>query len=224
MRMMIQHIRLMECAALYVGVPLIMTFLLPPKVLIPVLWVIGTATFGVLARARDVNLRRLHHLSIPRIDLMWILVRWMIACGALTLLLSQLNPALLFRLPHEHPRLWVLVMFVYPVISVYPQTLIYRTLFETRYAALFHSAHLSLLVGAGLFSLAHLPFQNPWALALTLPGGYLFLSTYRRTGSIVISALEHALYGNALFTIGWGAYLYSGSVQTTQTLLTTAGY
>lgn len=224
MRMTIQHVRLTECAVLYVGVPLIMTFFLPPKVLIPVLWVIGTATFGVLARTRGVDLRQLHHRVIPASEVMWILVRWIAVCGALILLLDQLNPALLFRLPRQHPHLWVLVMFFYPVISVYPQTLIYRTLFETRYAALFHSAHLSLLVGAGLFSLAHLPFQNPWALALTLPGGYLFLSTYRKTGSIVISALEHALYGNALFTIGWGHYFYSGSVQTTQTLFTTAGY
>jgi len=224
MRVMIQQIRLVECAALYVGAPLIMTWFLPSKLLIPVLWVIGTATFGVLARTHGVHLRRLHHLSLPLVDLVWILLRWLIACGALTFLLDQLNPELLFRLPLQHPRLWILVMFLYPVISVYPQTLIYRALFETRYAALFHSAHLSLLVGAGLFSLAHLPFQNPWALALTLPGGYLFLSTYRKTGSIVISALEHALYGNALFTIGWGSYLYSGSVQTTQTLLTAAGY
>jgi len=223
MRQILPYYRVAECAALYAGVPLLLTCLAPPGLLIPILWVVGTAVFGVLARMPGVELRRLHHVRIPGRQLGWIVARWLLACIALTLLLYLLRPALLFRLPVQQPRLWLLVMLLYPVISVYPQTLIYRALFEARYATLFHSAHVSLLVGACLFSLAHLPFQNLWALALTLPGGYLFLSTYRSTGSIVLSAVEHALYGNALFTIGWGAYLYSGSVQMTHTLLTAVG-
>ena len=98
----------------------------------------------------------------------------------------------------------------YPVVSVLPQGILYRALFEKRYAAGLAPA-LSLLLGAALFSWAHVVFRNVWACAFTFVGGLFFLSTYRRTGSLLFSGIEHALYGDFLFTIGWGTYFYEGT-------------
>ena len=62
-------------------------------------------------------------------------------------------------------------------------------------------------------SFAHLPFGNLWAIAFPFLGGMMFLRTYRRTGSLLLSCLEHALYGDLLFTVGWGIYLFHGGTQ-----------
>ena len=54
-------------------------------------------------------------------------------------------------------------------------------------------------------------FRNPWALLFTFAGGLLFLPTYRRTGSMLLANAEHALYGDFLFTVGWGRFFYEGT-------------
>jgi hypothetical protein len=48
-------------------------------------------------------------------------------------------------------------------------------------------------------------------MLLTFAGGVLFAKRYSDTRSLVISMIEHALYGNYLFTIGFGKYLYQGA-------------
>lgn len=53
---------------------------------------------------------------------------------------------------------------------------------------------------------------------LTLAGGLLFAGTYARTPSFGISTAEHALYGDWLFTIGYGPFLYHGTIATMQQL------
>ena len=104
-------------------------------------------------------------------------------------------------------------MLAYPVLSVYPQAIIFRALYEYRYASLFRGRWVAWVVGAAVFSFAHLPFGNAWALGFTFLGGLLFLRTYRRTQSVPVSCLEHALYGDLLFTVGWGIYLFHGGTQ-----------
>ena len=61
------------------------------------------------------------------------------------------------------------------------------------------------------FAYMHIVFKNPLALLLTFTGGLLFAMTYADTRSLMISAIEHTLYGNYLFTIGLGKYLYLGA-------------
>ncbi len=45
-----------------------------------------------------------------------------------------------------------------------------------------------------------------------LLGGVLFAKTYEETGSLIISGIEHALYGGFIFTIGLGKHFYYGAV------------
>ena len=123
------------------------------------------------------------------------------------------RPAWLFRFPRQSPGFWLLVMCLYPLISVFPQGLLYRKLFERRYAGLFSSPRVSWLIGSLVFGFAHLPFGNLWAVGFPFLGGLVFLRTYRRTGSLVLSCIEHGLYGDLLFTVGWGVYLFHGGTQ-----------
>jgi membrane protease YdiL (CAAX protease family) len=68
-----------------------------------------------------------------------------------------------------------------------------------------------IFASAAAFSLMHIVFKNPLALLLTFAGGILFAKTYEKTDSLVISLIEHALYGNYVFTLGLGKYLYLGA-------------
>jgi hypothetical protein len=49
-------------------------------------------------------------------------------------------------------------------------------------------------------------------MVLSMLGGWLFAYRYHRTGSVFAVSLEHGLWGDFLFTVGLGRYLYSGSI------------
>jgi uncharacterized protein len=99
-------------------------------------------------------------------------------------------------------------MVLYPVLSVYPQGITHRAFLMHRYQHLFPNQRVFAVAAALAFSYMHITFRNPVALILTLIGGFLFVRTYCRTESLMLSGFEHALYGNALFTVGLGHYLY----------------
>ena len=70
------------------------------------------------------------------------------------------------------------------------------------------------LASAAAFSYGHIVFHNWVAVALTAAGGLIFGQTYRLTRSIPWTAIEHSLYGCALFTLGYGEFLVGGMLQT----------
>ncbi len=113
----------------------------------------------------------------------------------------------LFFVLYNKPKLWIFILFLYSLFSVYPQELIYRTLYFQRYKSLFKSQSLFMFMNAILFSLAHLFFRNSLVLILTFLGGLLFAFTYNKTKSTLLVSIEHAIYGSWLFTVGMGAML-----------------
>jgi uncharacterized protein len=134
------------------------------------------------------------------------------AAGALVLtaLTAHYAPQLLFTLIRTNPLLWAGAMGLYPVLSVYPQGVIYRSFLMHRYAPLAgHRQGLLLLLSAFAFSLMHLVFQNYVAVALTLPGGLLFAYRQEKSRSLITSSVEHALFGCLIFTVGLGSFFYA---------------
>ncbi|PNQ72768.1 CPBP family intramembrane metalloprotease [Hanstruepera neustonica] len=113
----------------------------------------------------------------------------------------------LFVVVLNKPVLWVAILFIYSVFSVYPQELIYRTFFFKRYESLFSSPGLAIFMNAILFSMAHLLFKNTLVLFLTFCGGLLFAWTFLKTRSTLLVTIEHAIYGCWLFTVGMGSML-----------------
>ena len=113
----------------------------------------------------------------------------------------------LFCVPINKPILWIGILLVYTLISVWPQELIYRTFFFSRYENLFKSKKLFIFINAIVFCLAHLFFKNTLVLILTFIGGLIFGYTYLNTKSTLLVSIEHALYGNWLFTVGMGEML-----------------
>jgi len=113
----------------------------------------------------------------------------------------------LYSVIRNKPMLWVVMLFVYSLFSVYPQELIYRTFFFQRYQSLFKNESLFILVNAALFSLAHIFFKNTLVMLLTFLGGILFALTFRKTKSTLLVSIEHSIYGCWLFTVGMGEIL-----------------
>jgi hypothetical protein len=210
-----RYVLLGEFCALYILMPVVLYYTLPPRGILPVLWVAGlTAWLLIRCKAPSTcacgvpEVRHPRHGEIPHI-----LLRLLVVACVLSAALWLHRPEWVFRFPRLWPGRWLLVMLLYPLISVLPQGLLYRKLFERRYAGLFSSPRLSWFIGALVFAFAHLPFGNLWAIGFPFFGGLLFLRTYRRTGSLALSCLEHGLYGDLLFTVGWGIYLFHGGTQ-----------
>ena len=113
----------------------------------------------------------------------------------------------LFVVVKNKPLLWVVILFVYSLLSVYPQEVLYRTFFFQRYQLLFKNKNLFLFINAIIFSLGHLFFKNALVIVLNFLGGLLFAFTYNKSKSTLLVSVEHAIYGCWLFTVGMGTML-----------------
>ena len=202
-----------EFFLLYFGVPTALTLFAPTSLLMPALALFAAAVFVALRLSPSFDRSVMTSLGSEPGTVRRILARGVAVGALLTAALLVHNREMLFVFPAEFPIPWLAVMFLYPVLSVYAQGILYRVLFEHRYAAALHGPRVSLVLGALAFSAGHLPFRNPWALAFTFVGGLLFLSTFRRTRSHLLACLEHGLYGDLVFTIGWGVYFFHGAAR-----------
>ncbi|AXT58651.1 CPBP family intramembrane metalloprotease [Aquimarina sp. MMG015] len=116
-------------------------------------------------------------------------------------------PDKLFSVLIKKPMLWGVILIVYTFLSVWPQEVIYRTFFYDRYENLIKNKWLFIFLNAILFSLAHIFLRSFLVQLLTFLGGLLFAFTYQRTKSTTLVSIEHAIYGNWLFTVGMGDML-----------------
>jgi membrane protease YdiL (CAAX protease family) len=121
------------------------------------------------------------------------------------------TPQRLWEFPRQRPGLWALVMVLYPILSVYPQGVIYRGFLFQRYAGLCPNRMLLILVSGVAFGWMHVIFRNAVAPLLCLAGGVLFAWVYEASGSLLIAAAIHAVLGGAVFTVGQGRYFVLGT-------------
>jgi hypothetical protein len=125
--------------------------------------------------------------------------------------LLDTHPDWLLEFPRNRPRLWLMVMVAYPLVSVATQEIVYRTFFFHRYGPLFgHRSGLAIAVNGLLFGFAHVVVGQPFAVAATIFGGFLFAARYLETRSFWAVFLEHTLWGTFIFTIGLGRYFFTG--------------
>jgi membrane protease YdiL (CAAX protease family) len=130
-----------------------------------------------------------------------------------------LQPDSLFDFPRQKTAVWLVVMVAYPLISVVPQEIIYRAFFCRRYAPLFDNGAGMALASALVFGFAHIVFGNVIAVVLTLAGGWLFARTFQHTRSVPCVAVQHALFGATIFTVGLGNYFFHGTTKFIETFL-----
>jgi len=199
-------------ALLFLVAPTVLAVYMRPGLLFPSLWVLALGSLLLLLMDGSFERGRLWNAAGLRSEWKWIALRFAVCAPLLALVLFLMSPERLLSLPMHRPGLWAVIMVAYPVLSVYPQEVAFRAMVMHRYAGLFGSVWMLVAVNAVVFGYAHIIMHNWWAVAFCTIGGVFFGVTYRRSASLLAAALEHALYGCFLFTIGWGSYFYSGSV------------
>jgi CAAX protease family protein len=200
------YLTILELLLLFVIVPVIVS-VAPGRVPgLPLLWVATVYCLWILGHDGGFDrgsFRRLCHIRrlLPRM-----LIMFVAASVTLSAAVWLASPDLLFALPISSPWSWVSLLGLYILLSVVPQTIVFRIFFFYRYRALFRTESHLLLAGALAFAFVHIIFRNPVAVLATLPAGFVFGRRYLSTRSGPVSALEHALYGCMMFTVGLGGY------------------
>ncbi len=208
--------RAAEALGLLVALPAALAAFFAGRPVLPMLWIAALACAVALRGDRSFDGARAWRRHFPGHELRTILLRFGLGAAAMTALLAAWHPENLFILPRTRPLLWVLVILLYPLLSVIPQGVIYRAFVFHRYRSLLPSGWPAVVAAAAAFSFMHIVFRNGWAVGLTFIGGLIFARTYQRTASLWLSAIEHALYGCWVFTVGYGTFFFHGTTATVQ--------
>ena len=200
-----------EFSALFIGVPLIMaaTFGLYP--LFPVIIGLAGVSCILLRLTPGWDWKMLWKgpvLGEWRIILIYTLVT---LATCLTVVFATI-PERFLEIPMHRPALWIMIMTLYPLVSAFPQEIIFRSLFFERYGVLFSNAWIAILVNGAAFGFGHLFYDNWITIAMTGCGGAIMAWAYLRNRSVLLAWLLHSISGQIIFTVGLGSYFYHGAV------------
>lgn len=202
-----------EIGLFFVAMPLVLAYsVLALRVslllmLLPVL----AGLLVYLAWDPNFRLRREFSRGFALRELVAIAALFLIVGGAVTTFMWLFRPWEFLSFPTYNPRLWAVVMIIYPLLSALPQELAYRSFFFHRYGPLFGNRRwLAIAVDGVLFGFAHVSFGNGVSVLLSTMLGLVLAWRYTRTRSIFAVWLEHALYGQLVFTVGLGRYFFTG--------------
>jgi len=197
-----------ELVLVFIGLPLVFYFELLPVPKLPALVIFTVYTLVLLWLDRSYANHLFIKWSVTRSQFNTLLLRFGLFSVVTLLSAWFLIPDQFLIIPRERPQLWVIIMIFYPLISALPQELIYRSFFFHRYQKLFESGLMMIGMSAFLFGFLHIIYDNWVAVISTFLGGWLFSITYRKSNSLLLVSLEHALYGCIIFTSGFGSYFY----------------
>ncbi len=201
--------RAAEALILFVGLPLLVRSGLVPLPRLVLLGLVCAAAGAALLRdpAFQADGRWFRGL---RAEAGGVVLRSAAAALVILLLVRWLAPDRLLALPREAPLTWLLGLALYPLLSAWPQELLYRTWFFHRYAPLFPGPRALVAASGVAFALLHLVYPNLVAPLLSLPAGLILAWRYQRHGRLGPVWVEHAAYGLLLFSLGLGDFFYDG--------------
>jgi membrane protease YdiL (CAAX protease family) len=195
-----------ELVALFVFLPVILYLDIPLSLKIASVSAGFLYSIWVLLRSGLLNSKTLFFINLQKF-IKTILFRFLVVVIITTAVIYFTDPGNLFIVVRKAPLMWIGFTFIYALLSVYPQELIYRTFFFFRYENLFRHTITLIVLNAIFFSLAHVVFLNWRVLIITFVGGLLFATTFLKSRSLMVTSIEHALYGSWLFTVGMGGML-----------------
>ncbi|MEM9345748.1 MAG: CPBP family intramembrane glutamic endopeptidase [Planctomycetota bacterium] len=218
--------RWIEMLALFGGVPvLIWQFddLLGGPKLFGFLWIMGLICLIGLLFDETFDRKKLWNAGAVMPAMGWIVGRWLILCILLTAAFGLISgyelPGLSKPVPtgifpifdRAHPVIPLIIFLFYPWVSVYPQNVICRAFFCHRYRPILGGGWVLVVVNAVAFAMIHIMFNNWIVLVLTFIGGIIFIRTYLKSRSLLLSTIEHAIYGLFCLYSALGIFLLYGA-------------
>ena len=200
--------RSLEFISLFFGIPLLIYYdsLLqhPSLILLPIL--AGLILYFVLKK--DFNIHALVRFNVPR-SIVWKNIGLVFLMGLfLFVFVYFYAPENLFNLPRENPQIYLMLILFYPLFSAYSQEVVYRTFLFTRYKTLFKSRKFLIAASGITFAFAHIVYYHPLSMLLTLFAGVYLAWVYKKTKSVLFTAILHSLLGIMVFTLGLGEYFW----------------
>ena len=180
--------------------------------LMPMLFSVGGICFCLLLKDNQFKRFRLWNTENFSQHLKQSLKLFIPCAGITTVLVYLFAPDLLFNLPSNHLELWLLTLIIYPIVSVLPQEVIFRTYFFHRYKGIIPSKNHRWLLSSLSFGMAHLVYGNWIAVALSGIAGAVFGYRYMQTRSTLLVVVEHTMWGSFVFTIGLGAFFLTTTI------------
>ena len=206
-----------EFVALFAGVPLLMAAyfdrvlawgFLGSFSLIATIWTLTGVATALLAATPGFTFRRVFNGAVFR-EWRLILGYAGLSAAVCVFFVLLLLPGRLLDLPLERTLLWLIIMVAYPIMSAFPQEVIYRSLFFERYGSLFPGTLAAVAANGAAFGLGHLFFMNPVTIGMTALGGALIGWAYLTRGrSLMLAWVLHSLAGQIIFTSGIGIFFF----------------
>jgi len=196
-----------ELLVIFIGIPLGFYFHLIDTYKIPVLLTVFLYSLficGTCSKHETLKDKRSVTKHLPAL-----FYRFAGVAMILILILVLYDKSMFFDFLKTRPLIWLVVMCLYPFLSAFPQEFIFRVFFFQRYSDWFQSKWSLIAVNSVLFSFTHIVYNNWIAVGFTLIAGIVFSMVYLKTNSFKLVWLEHMLYGQFLFTIGWGRFFYN---------------
>jgi hypothetical protein len=200
-----------EFLVIFVGMPIVLYVVQPDQLLLPLLWFFAFLAQRMLRHHYQISLSQEWNLAaLNREELARIMLRFVPFAVALTAFTWFMKPEQLFIIPQSNIQLWFAILIFYPLLSVFPQELIYRSYFFKRYLIWPVGSMQRVVLNAFAFGWLHIVLHNWVAVVFSAIGSLLFTQTYQRTKSLAAVCFEHSLYGCYIFTVGLGYYFYHG--------------
>jgi membrane protease YdiL (CAAX protease family) len=204
---------IVEFIFLYLILPLLVMLDFLPIPLLLILLAMGITVHLFLYYDPSFNRNNFINWKSGKSEIGKIILLFIPLAALMVVLIWQIDETKLFYLPSTNPLFLLMISIFYPVFSVVPQGLAYRALFFHRYGILFPGNTLRIVISAILFSFGHILYKNALVLLLAFFAGLIFTYRYYKTESLLISVLEHSLYGVWLFTCGLGYFFVSSFVK-----------
>ncbi len=203
-----------ECVILFFIVPVLLYFIrsfLAFKV-VPLVWCLALGCIIFLRKSGRFELPRLWRMAGFWRQTVEMTKLFLPLALILVLLAWWFLPLRFLAFPKSKPFFWGMLMVIYPILMAYPQEVVFRAFFFDRYQDLFPDEKGLLLANALSFGIYHSFYGNWLAPLLSACGGILFGWRYLRSNSVLLASLEHGLWGNFIFTFGYGWYFFSGHI------------
>ncbi|MEM0912545.1 MAG: CPBP family intramembrane glutamic endopeptidase, partial [Pseudomonadota bacterium] len=199
-------------------VELIIAFLIAPVIfavavsdidtwLMPSLFCAGIICLLLLLKDKEFKRKKLFHMQEVSTHFISALKLFLPIAILFSSGIYLFAPDIFLFLPLQDPNFWLITLLVYPIVSVIPQELIFRTFFFHRYRKLFPSKHLRVFSSSFFFGLAHIVYGNWIAVVVSWFAGVVFGYRYTSSKSTLIVVIEHTVWGSFAFTIGLGVFL-----------------